>query len=156
MAQISNSNVQQLMVDDGSAVDILYLDAYKRMRLDENALSPSTSPLYRFTRDHVTPKDAAKLAMTVGEHPQTLTVIIDFLIINCPSIVNKIIGRPLFKALKAVTSIYHLTLKFSTTEGIDKVQGCQYDSRECYNKSLKMVKKDSKLLRIKVGMIVTE
>ena len=43
------------MVDDGSAVDILYLDTYKRMGLTENELSPTTSPLCGFTGDHVIP-----------------------------------------------------------------------------------------------------
>ena len=33
------------MVDDGRAMDILYLEACKRMGLEENALSPKTSPL---------------------------------------------------------------------------------------------------------------
>ena len=55
-AQIANINVHRLILDDGSTMDILYLDAYKRMRLAENALSPITSQLYGFTRDHVTPK----------------------------------------------------------------------------------------------------
>ena len=126
------------------------------MGLDENALSLATSPLYGFTRDHVIPKGTAKLPVIVGEHPRTSTVIIDFLVVDCPSAINEINGRLLLKALKVITSIYHLTMKFPTTEGTGEVRGCQYDSRECYNKSLKMAKKDSKLQRMKVGMIVTE
>ena len=72
------------MVDDGSTMDILYLDAYKRMRLAENALSPATSPLYRFTRDHIIPKCTTKLAITVGEHPRTSTIIVDFFVVDYP------------------------------------------------------------------------
>ena len=70
-AQIANSDIHRLMVDDGNVVDILYLDAYKRIGLDDNALSPATSPLYGFTRDHVMPKGTTKLAVTMGEHPRT-------------------------------------------------------------------------------------
>ena len=156
IAQISNSNVHRLMVDDGRTVDILYLDAYKRMGLNENTLSPATSPLYGFTRDHVITKGTAKLAVIVGEHSQTSTVIVDFLVVDCMSAINEIIERPLLKALKVVTSIYLLTIMFSTAEGTGEVRGCQYDSRECYNKSLKMAEKDSKLPRMRVGMIVAE
>ena len=54
--QIANNNVHRLMVDDGSAADILYLNAYKRMGLAENDLNPTTSLLYGFIRDHVVPK----------------------------------------------------------------------------------------------------
>ena len=57
------------MVDDGSVVDILYMDAYKRIGLEENSLSPGTSPLYGFTGAHIISKGKVKLAVTVGEHP---------------------------------------------------------------------------------------
>ena len=143
------------MVDDGNAMDILYLDAYKRMRLVENALSLPTSSLYRFTMDHIIPKGTTKLAVTVGEYPWTSTIIVDFLVVDCLLAINGIIVRSLLKALKVVTSIYHLTMKFPTIKGTCEVRGCQYNSRECDNKSLKMVEKDSKLPRIEVGKVVT-
>ena len=103
--RISNSNVHRLMVDDGSIVDILYLNTCKRIGLAESDLNPTTSPLYGFTGDHVVPKGTAKLTITVGEYPRTSTVVANFLIVDCPSAINRIIGRPLLKALKAVTSI---------------------------------------------------
>ena len=74
--------------------------------------------------------------------------------VNCPSAINGIIRRLFLKALKAVTSIYHLTMKFPTIEGTGVVRGSQYDLRECYNKSLKLVEKDSRLPRIEVGKVV--
>ena len=52
IARVSNSKVHRLMVDDGSVVDILYLNAYRRMGLTEDDLDPNSSPLYGFTRDH--------------------------------------------------------------------------------------------------------
>ena len=59
-----------MLVDDGNFVDIIYLDVYKRMRLTESKLSPTTSSLYGFTWDHVIPRGTVKLAMTVEEHPE--------------------------------------------------------------------------------------
>ena len=73
------------MIDDGSAADILYLNAYKRTGLAESDLNPTTSPLYGFIRDHVIPKGMAKLIVTVGEHPRSSTIIVEFLIVDCPS-----------------------------------------------------------------------
>ena len=58
------------------------------------------------------------------------------------SVVNGIIKRPL--------SIYHLTMKFPTVEGTGEVRGNQYDSRDCYNKSLKIAKKDGNLSRVEL------
>ena len=83
------------------------------MRLAENALTPATFLLYGFTRDHIIREGTNKLAVTVGEHPQTSTVIDDFLVVDCPSIINEIIGKLLLTALKVITSIDHLTMKFS-------------------------------------------
>ena len=74
--------------------------------------------------------------------------------VDAPLAINRIIGRPLLKALKAVTLIYHLTMKFPKTKGIGKVQGNQYNSRECYNKFLWIVEKDNRLPRTSVGKVV--
>ena len=101
--RVTNSNVHRLMADDGNAMDILYLDAYKRIGLTETTLSHAASPLYRFIGDHVIPKRTSKLVVTVGERPWVSIVIVDFLVVDYPSAINGIIGRPLLKALKAVT-----------------------------------------------------
>ena len=124
------------MLDDGSIMDILYLGAYKRMSLTRDDLDPNNSPFYNFTRDHVVPKGVVKLTITVGEHPRTSTILANFLVVDAPSGINRIIGRPLLKALKAATSIYHFTMKFPPTARTGEVRGNQYDSRELYNKSL--------------------
>ena len=142
------------MVDDGSVIDILYLNAYKRIGFTEDELDPNSSPLYGFTEDHVVPKGVVKLTITIGEHPRTSTVLINFLVVDAPSAINEIIRRPLLRALKAATSIYHLTIKFSTAEGIGVVRGNQYDSRECYNKFLWIVEKDNRSPRASVGKAV--
>ena len=155
IARVTNSNVHCLMIDDGNAMDILYLNAYKRIGLTESTLGPTASPLYGFTRDHMIPKGTVKIAVMVGEHPRVSTVVVDFLVVDCPSAINGIIGRPLLKALKAVTSIYHLTMKFLTIKGTNEVWGSQYDLSECYNKSLKLAKKESRLpQRMEVGKVV--
>ena len=70
---------------------------------------------------------------------------INFLVTKSPSAFNEILGRPLLKALKAVTSIYCLTIKFPIVAGIGRVQGRQHDSRECYDKSLEMVEMELEL-----------
>ena len=76
--------------------------------------------------------------MIVGEHPRVLTVITDFLVLDCPFAYNMVIGQPTLKALNAITSINHITIKFPTAEGTRHVRGSQYDSRECYNQSIQM------------------
>ena len=124
-ARVTNSNVHRILVDNGSTVDINYLNAYKRIGLTESELRPSTSFLYSFTRDHMIPKGTIKLAVTVGEHLRVSTVMTEFLVVDCPSTFNGVIRRPLLKALKVVTSIYYLTnyltMKFPIVKGTGQV-----------------------------------
>ena len=45
---------------------------------------------------------------------------------------NAIIGRPTLNSWKAVTSTYHLLVKFPTEYGVGEVQGDQLAARKCY------------------------
>ena len=56
----------------------------------------------------------------------------NFLVIDCSSSYNAIIGRPTLNSWKAVTSTYHLSIKFPTEHGVGQVQGDQLAARECY------------------------
>ena len=70
------------MVDSGSTVDILYLNAYKRMGLTEDDLDPNNSLLNGFTGDHIVPKGLAKLTIIVGELARTSTILTNFLVVG--------------------------------------------------------------------------
>ena len=61
-----------------------------------------------------------------------LTRQVDFLVVDCPSSYNVIIGRPTLNKWKAVTSTYCLKVKFPTDNGISEVKGDQVLARECY------------------------
>ena len=71
-------------MDSGSTINILYWSAYQKIGLGQADLTPTTFPLYEFTRDSVIPKGTIKLAITLGEPPRMTTVVIDFLTVKCP------------------------------------------------------------------------
>ena len=52
--------------------------------------------------------------------------------VDCSSSYNAIIGRLTLNSWKAVTSTYHLLVKFPTKCGIRQAQGDQLAARECY------------------------
>ena len=52
--------------------------------------------------------------------------------VDCSSLYNAIIGRPTLNSWKAVTSTYHLSVKFPTEYKIKQAQGDQLAARECY------------------------
>lgn len=55
--------------------------------------------------------------------------------------------------MRVVTSIYHLSMKFPTPNRIGCVRGCQYDSRDFYNKLVKGFRKNN---RMDVNEVVEE
>uniref|UniRef100_A0A2N9HJA8 Retrotransposon gag domain-containing protein n=1 Tax=Fagus sylvatica TaxID=28930 RepID=A0A2N9HJA8_FAGSY len=127
---------RQVMIDNGSSADILYLPTYQQIRLDKDKLRPMDAPLVGFTGDKVCPVGIVTLPIIVGTHPKTVSKIIDFLVVNCPSAYNAIIERPTLNRLRAMTSTYHLLLKFPTEHKIGEVRGDQVAARECYLASL--------------------
>ena len=55
-----------------------------------------------------------------------------FLVVDCSSAYNAILGRLTLNSWKAVTSTYHLMIKFPTDYGVGELQGNQVATRECY------------------------
>uniref|UniRef100_A0A2N9G7Y6 Uncharacterized protein n=1 Tax=Fagus sylvatica TaxID=28930 RepID=A0A2N9G7Y6_FAGSY len=110
--------------------------ASNAMEVPLRGIRPMDAPLVGFTGDKVCPNGIVTLPITVGTHPKTVSKTVDFLVVNCPSAYNAIIGRPTLNRLRAVTSTYHLLLKFPTEHGIGEVRGDQVAARECYLASL--------------------
>ena len=102
------------------------------MKLDPKRLRPFESPIVSFSGDRVYPKGIVTLTVTMGTHPRQLTCQLDFLVVDCPSSYNVIIGRPTLNKWKAATSTYCLKVKFPTDNGVGEVKGDQILARECY------------------------
>ena len=90
--KIRNKNIHRMLIDTESAADILYLSAFNRMGLLQEYLRPATTPFYGFTGDSMVLQGKISLPMTVREHPRVLTVIMNFLVVDCPSAYNTVIG----------------------------------------------------------------
>ena len=125
-------------MDNGSSADILYYPAFQQMRLERDQLRPVNSPLVGFGGMKVQPVGTVTLPVVVGAYPQQVARDMNFLVLDCSSSYNAIIGRPTLNSWKAVTSTYHLSAKFSTEHGIRQVQGDQLAARECYLAMLAM------------------
>ena len=102
------------------------------MRLGRDQLRPVNSPLVGFGGMKVQPVGTISLSVVVGAYPQQITKSVNFLVVDYSSSYNTIIGRPTLNSWKAVTSTYHLSVKFLTKHGVGQVQGDQLAARECY------------------------
>ena len=139
------------MLVDNESSDIMYMIAYQQLRLDPKRLKPFKSPLVSFSGDRIYPKGIITLLVTTSVYPAWIIKQVDFLIVNCPSFYNVILGRPTLNLLKAVTSNYCLKVKFLTPNGIRQICGDQQLARKCYQALLaskenhaRMVEKESK------------
>jgi hypothetical protein len=106
------------------------------MKIDKEQLRPIDIPLVGFTGDKVRPLGVVSLTIEAGTFPKQVRASVEFLVVDCPSTYNVIIGRPTLNKLRAVTSTYHLLVQFPTEHGIGELNGDQATARECYFASL--------------------
>ena len=84
------------------------------------------------------PLGAVTLLVTVDDYPQQITMDVTFLVVDCSFAYNAILERPTINSWKAVTSTYHLMIKFPTDYGVGEVRGDQIAEQECYIAMLEM------------------
>ena len=85
---IVDFNIQRVLVDNGSSIDILYYPAFQQMRIDKERLLHSDTPLVGFSGIKVFPIKT----ITIGTYYQQLTKEVSFLVVDCFSTYNTIIG----------------------------------------------------------------
>ncbi|KAL5546722.1 hypothetical protein UlMin_006409 [Ulmus minor] len=95
-------------------------------------IEPTTSYLSGFTGDSISSEGILNLPVELGSSPCQHIQAVDFVLVDCPSLYNAIIGRPTLNKIRAVTSTYHLLVKFPTVGGIGILRGDQTESREIY------------------------
>ncbi|GFZ14654.1 hypothetical protein Acr_24g0008440 [Actinidia rufa] len=71
-------------------------------------LHPFHTPLIGFGGNTTHPLGWINLPITLGTEPHQTTVWQDFIVVDCPSPYNAILGRPTLGGIKAITSTYHL------------------------------------------------
>ena len=130
--------MHRVLVDNGSSADILYYPAFQQMRIGRERLIPTNAPLVRFGGTRVLPLGAVTLSVVVGDYPQQITKDVTFLVVDCSSAYNAILGRPTLNSWKAVTSTYHLMIKFPTDYEVGELRGNQVAVCECYVAMMEM------------------
>ncbi|GFS34945.1 hypothetical protein Acr_00g0036910 [Actinidia rufa] len=137
-AVIANFNVQRILIDNESSTDILFISAFERMKIGLDKLHPFHTPLIGFGGNTTHPLGWINLPITLETEPQQTTVWQDFIVVDCPSPYNAILGRPTLGGIKAIISTYHLKVKFPTPTGIGKIKGDQKVARQCFIFAMKV------------------
>ena len=81
-----------VLVNNGSSADILYYSAFQQVGIDKGRFIPTNAPLVNFGGTRVFPLGAVTLSVMVGDYPQQITKDVTFLVVDCSSAYNAILG----------------------------------------------------------------
>ena len=81
--------MKKVMVDQGSAAEIMYLDLYKGLNLKTEDLMPYSSPLVSFEGKIIIPKGQVRLPVQTGSE----VVDVDFIVVDAYSPYIAIVAR---------------------------------------------------------------
>jgi hypothetical protein len=140
-ATIGNTLIKRVFVDDGSGVEVMFVDCFDKLDIGRENLQKCTSPLSGFTGRTVIPLGQITLPVTVSEGDRGITFSCTFAVINAVTPFNVILGRPWMTQARAVWSPHHLMMKFPTDKGIASIRGDQATARSCMLTALKDARK---------------
>ncbi|XP_016168072.1 uncharacterized protein LOC107610541 [Arachis ipaensis] len=130
--------VRKVLLDPCSSADVLFYTTFLKMKISEKLIQPSSRELVGFSGERVPIKGYIWLRTMMGNHPLSRTIDIQYLIVDCPSPYNIILGRPALNMFRAVVSTFHLCVKFQAQDGeIATLHSDHQQARQCYNASLK-------------------
>ena len=125
--RIGGYDVKRVMVNQGSATEIMYPDLYKGLGLKPEDLMVYSSPLVSFKGKMVVPKGQIRLPVQTG----TDVVEVDFIVVDAFSPYTTIIGRPWLHSLGAVSSTLHQKVKYPSGGQVLEIVGSQFVARQC-------------------------
>ena len=125
--RIGGYNVRRVLVDQGSAVEIMYPDLYKGLNLKLEDLTAYDSLLVSFEGKTVTPRGQIKLPIQTGSD----VVEVDFIVVDAYSPYTAIVARPWLYALDVVSFTLHQKVKYPFNGQVKEILGNQSMARQC-------------------------
>ena len=119
--------MKRVLVNQGSAVEIMYLDLYKELNLKLEDLTAYDSLLVSFEGKTVIPKGQIRLPIQTDLE----IVEVDFIVVDSYSPYTAIVARPWLHALEAVSSTLHQKVKYPLEGQVKKILGSQSMARQC-------------------------
>ncbi|XP_050248805.1 uncharacterized protein LOC126696064 [Quercus robur] len=125
--RIGGYDVKMVLVDQDSAMEVMYPDLYKGLKLRPEDLIAYDSPLVSFEGKTVTPKGLIRLPIQIGSD----IVKVDFIVVDAYSPYTAIVARPWLHALGAVSSTLHQKVKYLSEGRVKEVIGDQVVAWQC-------------------------
>uniref|UniRef100_A0A2N9F1B5 Uncharacterized protein n=1 Tax=Fagus sylvatica TaxID=28930 RepID=A0A2N9F1B5_FAGSY len=68
--EIAGYSTRRVLIDNGSSADIIYLTAFRQMKIDKDKLQPIETPLVGFAGTSIYPLGMVTLQIVAGTHPK--------------------------------------------------------------------------------------
>ena len=124
---INNFDVHRVLVDPGSATELLHLPSFTQMKVPLSHLSSAGRVLSGFNGS--TTLTVGDIALSVKVGPITQQV--SFSVVEDLGPYNAIVGRTWLHTMKAIPSTYHQTISYLTASEQVDLQGSQLAARQC-------------------------
>ncbi|KAF5206873.1 hypothetical protein FRX31_003540 [Thalictrum thalictroides] len=116
------------------------------MKLSGDLIIPEDNPIIGF--DGTTSQAVGRISLPVATAQKVASI--DFMLMNCKSTYNAILGRDWLHQMQAVASTFHQAVKFPHDGRICKIQSNQRASHDCHEAVLS----DYKESEVKGNMIL--
>ena len=128
---INGFDVHRVLVDPGSAENLLQLPTFEHMKLSSGMLNSARWILFGFNGETTT--TLGDVALLVKVRPVTQQLL--FSIVEDLGPYNTIMGWSWLHSMKAIPSTYHQTVIYLTNIGQVNLLGSQLTARQCYRLS---------------------
>ncbi|XP_050290601.1 uncharacterized protein LOC126728888 [Quercus robur] len=125
--RIGRYDMKKVLVDQGNAVEVMYLDLYKGLKLKPEDLTAFDSPLVSFEGKTVTSRGQIRLLIQTSSD----IVEVDFIMMDAYSPYTTIVAKPWLHALGAVSFTLHQKVKYPSEGRVKEILGNQAMARQC-------------------------
>nr|XP_023917868.1 uncharacterized protein LOC112029419 [Quercus suber] len=119
--------MNKVLVDQGSGVEIMYLDLYKGLNFRPEDLTTYDSPLVSFDGNVIILKGQIRLLIQTNLE----VVDVDFIVVEAYSPYTAIVAKPWLHTLGAVSSTLHHKVKYLLKGQVKEILESQSTARQC-------------------------
>ena len=136
---VSQVHLAKVLVDGGSALDIIFASTLESMGYDMTSLVPSDQAFYgTIPGAGSTPVGRATLPVTFGTRDNHRTEYVNFEVTEFETSYHAILGRPSLAKFMAIPDHTYLLLKMPALKGVLSVYGDLQISYTCEAKNIEL------------------